>query len=48
MKKQYKVRREIVGEFVCNDVFDSKQEALEFVNESYVRGIWDNIEMWEI
>ena len=48
MKKQYKVRREIIGEFVAVDVFDSKDEATECVNKAYEWGRWDRIDMWEI
>lgn len=45
---KYKVRREIVNDFVENDVFDTKEEAQALVNKAYAQGIWDSIEMWEI
>ena len=44
----YKVRAEIIGQFVISDKFDNKEKALAEYNSLCEIGIWDNIEMWEV
>lgn len=44
----YKVRAEIVGEFVLSDNFESKEKALEEYNSLVELGIWDDVDIWEV
>ena len=44
----YKVRAEIVGEFVIADKFDSREQALAEYNSLVDAGIWDSVDIWEV
>ena len=44
----YKVRAEIIGEFVLSDKFDSKEKALAEYNSLVESGIWDEVDIWEL
>lgn len=44
----WKVRAEIVGEFVTGEQFKTFAEALKYVDKLKEQGIYDRVDMWEI
>lgn len=44
----WKVRAEIIGEFVINDTYATREEAEKRVDELEAKGYWDNVDCWEI
>ena len=47
-EKKWKVRAEIVGDFVINETFDNEFEARVYEAKLIYEGIWDSIDVWEI
>ncbi len=43
--KQYNLRKEIIGEFVTNDVFGTLAEAMEAMAVAINAGIYDSLEI---
>ena len=44
----YKVRAEIIGEFVIVDTFNTKEQALAKYNSLVDSGIYDDVNIWEV
>lgn len=44
----WKVRAEIVGEFVNSEVFETEAEAREYEQKLWLDGVYDSIDVYEI
>ena len=44
----YKVRAEIVGEFVTVEKFENIDDAIKYCDKLQEQGIYDSVDMWKI